>query len=65
MLLNNSLNFIVSVVKGIQSLKKRLELVQYFKNKIGSTGVLLQQETYSYSKVEQKWKEDFKVQFFF
>ena len=65
MLLNNSLNFIVSVVKGIQSLKKRLELVQYFKNKIGSTGVLLLKETYSYSKVEQKWKEDFKVQFFF
>ena len=46
----------------MQSSKKRcnilkLKLMQYFKDKIGSNGV---QETHSNSKVEQKWKEDFK-----
>ena len=39
--------------------------MQYFKDKIGSTGVLFLQETHSDSKVEQKWKEDFKGPIFF
>ena len=56
---NISLSFITNNVKGIQSYKKRLKLIQYFKEKIGPTGVLFLQETYSTSKVEQKWKEDF------
>ena len=38
----------------------RLKLIQYFKDQLGSTGVLLPQETHSNGKVEQKWKEDFK-----
>ena len=66
MLTNSSLNFITNNVKGIQSSKKRLKLMQYFKDKIGSTGVLFLQETHSDSKVEQKQKEDFKgLAFFF
>ena len=39
--------------------------MQYFKEKIGSTGVLFLQETHSSSKVEQKWKKDFKGHVFF
>ena len=39
--------------------------MQYFKEKIGSTGVLFLQETHSSRKVEQKWKEDFKGHVFF
>ena len=62
---NKSLIFITNNVKGIQSSKKRLKLIQYFKDKIGSTGVLFLQETHSNSKIEQKWKEDFKGQVFF
>ena len=65
MLPNNSLCFITNNVKGIQSSKKRLKLIQYFKDKIGSTGVLLLPETHSDSKVEQKWKKDFKGPVFF
>ena len=34
--------------------------MQYFKDKIGSTSLSFLQETQSDSKVEQKWKEDFK-----
>ena len=65
MLPNKSLSFITNNVKGIQSFKKRLKLIQYFKDKIGSIGVLFLQETHSNSKIEQKWKEDFKGQVFF
>ena len=65
MLPNKSLSFITNNVKGIQSFKKKLKLIQYFKDKIGSTGVLFLQETHSNSKIEQKWKEDFKGQVFF
>ena len=57
------LSFITNNVKGIQSYKKRLKLIQYFKEKIGSTGVLFLQETNC--KVQQKWKEDLKGHVFF
>ena len=60
MLPSKSLSFITNNVKGIQSSKKRLKLIQYFKDKIGSTGVLFLQETHFNSKIEQKWIEDFK-----
>ena len=39
--------------------------MQYFKDKIGSTGVLFLQETHSDSKVGQRQKEDFKGPVFF
>ena len=65
MLPNNSVSFITNNVKGMQSSKKRLKLMQYFKDKIGSNGVLFLQETHSESKVEQKWKKDFKSPIFF
>ena len=65
MLPRKSLIFISKKVKGLQSSKKRLKLIQYFKDKIGSTGVLFLQETNSNSKIEQKWIEDFKGQVFF
>ena len=65
MLAIKSLSFITNNVEGIQSSKKRLKLIQYFKGKIVSTGVLFLQETHSHSKMEQKWKEDFKGQVFF
>ena len=56
MLPNNSLIFITNNVKGMQSSKTRLKLMQYFEDKIGSTGVLFLQETHSDSKVGQKCK---------
>ena len=49
----------------MQSSKKRLKSIQYFKDKIGSTGLLFLQDTHSNRKIEQKWKEDFKGQTFF
>ena len=60
MLPNNSLSFNTKNVKELHSSKKRLKLIQQFKDKIGSAGVLFLQETPSNSKVEQKWNKDFK-----
>ena len=62
---NISSSFITNNGNGIQSYKIRLKLIQYFKEKTGSTGVLCLQETHCRSKVEQKWKEDFKGHVFF
>ena len=39
--------------------------MQNFKDKIGSTEVLFLQETHSDSKIELKWKKDFKGPEFF
>ena len=60
-----SLSLITNNVKGTQSSKMRLKLIQYFRDKIGSNGVLFLQETHRNNKIKQKWKEDFQGQVFF
>ena len=65
MLPNNSVSFITDNVKGMQSSKKRLKLMKYFNDKIGSNAVLFLQETHPYSKVKQNGRKTLKVQFFF
>ena len=62
---NNKLSFITNNVKGVQSLKKRLKLIQYFKSRVGPCRLLFLQETHSNSKVEQKWEEDIHGKVFF
>ena len=65
MLPNNSARFITNQVKGMQSLKKRLKLMQYVKDKIGSNGILFLRETHFDGKVKQKWRKEFKGSIFF
>ena len=65
MLPNNSARFITNQVKGMQSLKKRLKLMQYVKDKIGPNGVLFLRDTHLDRKVKQKWRKDFKGPIFF
>ena len=65
MLPNKILSFITNNVKGIQSCGERLKLIQYFRGKVGSTGVLFLQKTHSNSKIKQKWEDEFKGQVFF
>ena len=62
---SNSLNFITNNVKECNHIKRDLKLIQYFKENIGPTGELFLQENHSSSKVEQKWKKDFKGHVFF
>ena len=42
-----------------------MNVIQYFSDEVGSTGLSFLQETHSNSKVEQKWREKFKGQDFF
>ena len=49
----------LSNVKGIQSIKKRLKLIEYFKSKITTHGILFLEETHSSSNDEQKWRVNF------
>ena len=51
----DNLSFITNNVKGIQSMKKRLKLIEYFKSKIKTHGILFLQGTHSSNDDEQKW----------
>ena len=62
---NSKLCFVTNKVKGLQSSKKRLKLIEYLKNKLESNGVLFLQETHPISNDENAWADDFKGQVFF
>ena len=61
----DNLSFITNNFKGVQSIKKRLKLIEYFKSKITTHGILFLRETYSSSEGEQKWQDDFGGNTFF
>ena len=61
----DKLSFITNKVKGIQSMKKRLKLIEYFKSKITTHGILFLQETHTSSDDEQKWRDNFGGNTFF
>ena len=61
----DNLSFITNNVKGIQSMKKRLKLIEYFKSKITTHRILFLQETHSSSDDEQKWRDNFGGNTFF
>ena len=50
----DNLTFITNNVKGIQSLIKRLQLIEYFESEIMTHRILFLQETHSNSEDEQK-----------
>ena len=58
----NQLNFkfLTNNVKGLQSTRKRLKLLNFLKNKIGPNGILLLKETHSSVEIEKKWAGNFK-----
>ena len=58
-------NFVSNNVKGLQSSKKRLKLINFLKNKIGPKGILFLQETHSSVEKEKKWIDDFKDKIYY
>ena len=58
-------NFITNNVKGLQLSKKRLNLFEYFRDKLSSNGILFLQETHSTINNKLKWKGEFKGALFF
>ena len=53
------------MLKEFNVLKKRLKLIEYFKNKITTNGILFLQETHSSSDDQQKWRDNFGGNAFF
>ena len=47
------------MLKEFNLLKKRLKLIEYFKRKITTHGILFLQETLSRSDDEKKWRDNF------
>ena len=62
---NSKVCFVTNNVKGLQSSKKRLKLIEYLNKKLESNGVLFLQEAHSISNNENSWADDFKTQVFF
>ena len=52
-------------MNGIQSTKKGLKLIEYFKSNLNSEGFLFLQKTHSTLKDEVNWTQEFKGQLFF
>ena len=65
MLPHNSLSFITNDVKGIQSSKKRLKLMQYFKDKRRSLVYYFYKGLTLTAKSNKNGKKTLKVQLFF
>ena len=55
---SNNLTFLTRDVKGLQSSKKRIKLIEYFKSKLNHNGFLFLQETHSAIKNENTWVND-------
>ena len=60
-----NLDFFCNNVKGLQTSKKRLTLLNYFKNKYFPNGILFLQETHSTKENEIKWKDAFDGNLYF
>ena len=61
----SSITFLSNNVKGLQSNKKRLKIIEYLKEKLDSNGFLFLQETHSTENNEVSWKQNFNGQVFF
>ena len=62
---NFNINCISNNIKGLQLNKKRAKVFEYFKRKIGPSGILFLQETHSSKETEVKWSDEFQGQMFF
>ena len=61
----NNLTLLTNNVKGLQSSKKRIKLIKYFRSKLNHNGFLFLQETHSTIKNENSWFNDFNGLVFF
>ena len=59
------MTYLTNSVKGLQSSKKRLKLIKYFKSKLNHNGFLFLQKTHSTIKNEKAWVNDFNGPVFF
>ena len=65
MISSNSLTFLTNNVKGLQSSKRRIKLIEYFKSKLNHNEFLSLQETHSTIKNQNTWVNNFNGLVFF
>ena len=59
-----NVNFFTNNIKGLQSSRKRVKILEYFRNKKVPKGILFLQETYSSAVTANKWNDEFKGQLY-
>ena len=64
-MINNYIQFISNIVKGLQSLEKRIKVFEYLKNCISNNGFMFLQETNSTVFDEKRWQDELKGKLFF
>ena len=62
---SNQISMISNNFSGIKSTKKRLKMIQYFKNRLLPQGILVFQETHSTKSNETSWRDEFNATLFF
>ena len=62
---SNNINFLANNIKGLQSSKKRIELIEYFRSKLNHKRFIFLQETHSTIKNENTWVHNFNGPVFF
>ena len=55
---SNNLTFLTNNVKGLQSSKHRIKLIEYFRSELKDNGFLFLQETHSTVKNKNTWVND-------
>ena len=60
-----NLNFLSNNVNWLNSSKKRIKMVEYFREKIANNGILFLQETHFSHYTVINWHDDFKGELFF
>ena len=61
----NQISMISNNINGFQFTKKRLKMIQYFKNSLLPQGVLFIQETHSTESKKTSWTYEFSATLFF
>ena len=64
-MINNYIQFISNIVKGLQSLEKSIKVFEYLKNCISNNGFMFLQETNSTVFDEKRWQDELKGKLFF
>ena len=57
--MDSKLKFPTNNVNGLKSSKKRIEMFEYFKDKVSNNGIIFLQEMHSTEDALNKWRDDF------
>ena len=62
--MDSKLKFVSNNFNGLKSSKKRINMFEYFRDKVSNNGIIFLQETHSTEDARNKWQDDFQGQIF-